>query len=90
MSQIEIQEGLRRLEFFNQTPRKQQDSDQVLVEFVRKSPLGDGTVRVSLGRRGAMTRVVSGRATLIRTDELKGGATQYRYRIAGPIESHPD
>ena len=90
MSHVLIFNGLRRLEFSSPSEQKAEElSEEVLVEFVRVAPLeGDETVRVPLGRRGACNRELSGRPTLIRTDVLDNGSTQYHYRIHGPIESH--
>jgi hypothetical protein len=92
MSQIEIQTGLRRLEFSSEQQRKHEDeSNEALVEFVRGVPLqGTDTVRVPLGRRGAQLRELSGRPLLIRTDVREDGSTEYHYRIRGPIECHQD
>jgi hypothetical protein len=92
MSQIEIQTGLRRLEFSNEQKQKQEDeSGEVLVEFVRGAPLlGNDTVRVPLGRRGSLLRELSGRPLLIRTDVREDGSREYLYRIRGPVECHRD
>jgi hypothetical protein len=92
MSQIEIQTGLRRLEFSQEnSPRQDEESGQVLVEFVRGVPLlGHDTVRVPLGRRGPLLRELSGRPLLIRTDVREDGSTEYRYQIRGAIECHRD
>jgi hypothetical protein len=91
MSQIEIQKGLRRLEFCTEPRRKQDDEPgEALVEFVRGAPLGDAIVRVPLGRRGPLLRELSGRPLLIRTDVREDGSTEYHYRIRGPIECHQD
>src|SRR5256885_7471632 len=92
MSQIEIQKGLRRLEFSREPRRKRDDEPgEVLVEFVRGAPLmGDEIVRVPLGRRGPLLRELSGRPLLIRTDVREDGSTEYHYRIRGPIECHQD
>ncbi len=89
---IEIQTGLRRLEFCCQSSSKQdEESGEVLVEFVRGAPLlGNDTVRVPLGRRGPLLRELSGRPLLIRTDVREDGSTEYHYRIRGPIECHND
>lgn len=90
MSHIEIHSGLRRLEFSNQACRKPDDeSGEVLVEFVREAPLlREDTVRVPLGRRGPLLRELSGRPLLLRTDVLKDGSMEYHYQIRGPIEVH--
>lgn len=90
MSHIEIDKGLRRLEFSNAVPPKPDaESGEVLVEFVRAAPLlREDTVRVPLGRRGPLLRVLSGRPLLIRTDVLEDGSRQYHYRIRGPVEVH--
>lgn len=90
MSHILIYNGLRRLEFSSQSQQIAEElSEEVLVEFVRGAPLeGEATVRVPLGRRGPCNRELAGRPTLIRTDVLGDGSTQYHYRIHGPIESH--
>lgn len=92
MSQIEIQKGLRRLEFSNEQESKHDDEpNEALVEFVRGAPLqGCDTVRVPLGRRGPLLRELSGRPLLIRTDVREDGSTEYHYRIRGPIECHQD
>jgi hypothetical protein len=92
MSQIEIHTGLRRLEFSNAERRKQdEESGEVLVEFVRGAPLlGNDTVRVPLGRRGSLLRELSGRPLLIRTDVREDGSREYHYRIRGSIECHSE
>jgi hypothetical protein len=92
MSQIEIQTGLRRLEFSSERQQRQDDEQsEVLVEFVRGAPLlGNDIVRVPLGRRGPLLRELSGRPLLIRTDVREDGSTEYHYRIRGPIESRQD
>jgi len=84
------QTGLRRLEF--SSGQKQEDeSGEVLVEFVRGAPLlGNDVVRIPLGRRGSLLRELSGRPDLIRTDVREDGSTEYHYRIRGPIECHAD
>jgi hypothetical protein len=92
MSQIEIQKGLRRLEFCNEPQHKHdEEPNEVLVEFVRGAPLlGTDTVRVPLGRRGPLLRELSGRPQLIRTDVREDGSMEYHYRIRGQIECHQD
>ncbi len=91
-ARIEIQTGLRRLEFSNQRASQHaEESGEVLVEFVRGAPLiGNATVCVPLGRRGPLLRELSGRPLLIRTDVREDGSTEYHYRIRGPIECHND
>ncbi len=90
MSHINIKKGLCRLEFSTPTCHEVgSGSGEVLVEFVRGAPFADEeTVRIPLGRRGAVLRALSGRPLLVRTDTLGDGSRQYTYRISGPIECY--
>lgn len=89
MSPLEIRTGLRKLEFAAGTARDSQaegGEQQVLVEFVRPAPIADGTtVRVPLGRRDGVLRELTGRPQLMETRPSAQGATEYHYRLRGPV-----
>lgn len=85
MEPIEIQGGLRKLEFEN-PGGSGLESTHAVVEFAREMPLPDGQpVRISLGSRNGVLREIVGVPQLVKTNNAGARQRDYLYHLRGAI-----
>lgn len=85
MEPIEIQGGLRKLEF-QKPDGSGPESTHAVVEFVREVPLPDGQpARISLGSRNGVLREIVGLPQLVKTNNAGIRQQKYLYRLRGAI-----
>ena len=85
---LEIRSGLRRMEFIDTSRGERDGSDRAAVEFVRPEALAAGQrVRVPLGLRNGQLRELVGAPEQLETHAPGKGATEYVYRLRGPIST---
>jgi len=85
---LEIRSGFRRIEFIDTSRGERDGSDRAAVEFVRPEALAAGQrVRVPLGLRNGQLRELVGAPEQLKADASAKGATEYLYRLRGPIST---
>jgi hypothetical protein len=84
---LEIRSGFRRMEFIDTSRgERESGSDRAAVEFVRPEALAAGQrVRVPLGLRNGQLRELVGAPEQLENRASGKGATEYLYRLRGPI-----
>ena len=84
---LEIRSGLRRMEFIDTSRGERDGSDRAAVEFARPEALAAGQrVRVPLGLRNGQLRELVGAPEQLENASGQG-ATEYVYRLRGPIST---
>jgi hypothetical protein len=85
MEPIDIQAGLRKLEF-QKPDGPGLESTHAVVEFVREVPLADGQpVRISLGSRNGVPCEIVGLPQLVTANNPGARRRNYRYHLRGAI-----